>query len=166
MKVNVFVWKATKKELEIVNSVLKFIATKANVPLNFDTKDLSSFNVDSIISPTICFGGSAYTHSPSSKDTWRLPSILKLENTLPNKEYRAKTFSHLQAIVARLIDLYKEIEEPLTTHVETSEGVSVGVGLGDIQLTESEVTNLLKIKQLLNGSKIVLVKGDVRIEVE
>jgi hypothetical protein len=97
---------------------------------------------------------------------WRFPELNKLENIPANKSYREQAFEKLKDISKRLVQINKQTKEEHQSYVELANGTTVGIGAGDIQLTQSEVDNLLKIKELLNGCKIVIYKGDIRIEVE
>lgn len=57
-------------------------------------------------------------------------------------------------------------EEEVHTYVETPKGITVG-GIGAmIEITEKEAEHLKKIRDILGGGKMVIQKGDLRIEVE
>ena len=99
---------------------------------------------------------------------WRLPELDDLENIPLNKKTRVETFKKLKTIGPELIKHYEMLQHCYQAQVELygEETVGIGEGVADIQLSQSEIDNLLKIKELLNGCKIVLTKGDIRIEVE
>lgn len=164
MTVNVFVWKATKEQLELVNRITKVIQDAAPQEIKFNIQDVSSFTPEAgNIDPTITFGKMAQTQIPHGVDlSWKLPDLKQLEPTEANKQTRVQVATQLKEIASILA---KELKtEELTTHVEI-QNTSIGVGLGEIQLTQDEIDSLLKIKQLLNGGTVVLQKGDIRIEV-
>lgn len=65
-----------------------------------------------------------------------------------------------------IVSLLPAEKDEIQQFVETPEGITVG-GLGaNIQITEKEAEHLKRIKDILGGGKMVIQKGDLRIEVE
>ncbi len=63
------------------------------------------------------------------------------------------------------IDSRPTIKEKTKVAVETVEGITVG-GIGaDIEITPDEARHLKEIKDLLGGGKMIITKGDLRIEI-
>lgn len=92
-----------------------------------------------------------------------LPNLLtKEKNTEALKEFQ------------KIINTYKTFEENQSTNntnIQENYVEKNNVKLGnsdivDIKITEKEADYLNKIKNLLGGSKIILTKGDIKIEVE
>ncbi len=184
VKVNVFVWKASKDQLDLVDRILGVLASEK---LEFGVQDVSSFKPDKDdYSPTIVFGPMAAGQTGEVHAIplfWGLPDLKWLEDTPENKTTRVDTFKKLKELRGKLIKYSEQIEEPIETvvefdpeayhameeqiaHLETKLAATIGIGVGDIQLTQSELDNLLKIKKLLDGGKIVIKKGDLRIEID
>ena len=72
--------------------------------------------------------------------------------------------------IEELVKVYKahkskETEKEIA-FVETKEKITIGEEDTDIKITKQELEYLEKLKQLLSGSKMVIIKGDLRIEVE
>jgi len=172
MKVNVFVWRANKEELELVDKIIQVIQNEVETEdIDFSLKDVSSFEPNpNNEDPTIVFGSIASAQITSNKIVlyWTLPELSKLEDKIDNKSIRITTFKKLKEIGERLSLYILQTKQKFESHVILDSAYSVGIGEGvaDIQLSQSEIDNLLKIKELLNGCKIVLTKGDIRIEVE
>jgi hypothetical protein len=168
MKVNVFVWKASKEQLGLVDRITSVIQQKADLKIEFHIQDMSSFKPHSNEDiPTITFGKMAKTWVPRETTLlWTLPDLKQLEPKEQNKAIRMGVVEDLDVIAAALAHQDEIEEEQVEFTVETKVGVSVGIGVGDIQLTESEAENLLRIKSLLGGGTVIIKKGDIRVEVE
>lgn len=68
--------------------------------------------------------------------------------------------------IEEIIDMLPAEEDEVQTYVETPEGITVG-GIGAmIEITPEEAEHLRKIRDILGGGKMVIQKGDLRIEVE
>jgi len=65
-----------------------------------------------------------------------------------------------------IIENFSHKNEEDKMYVEAPNGITVGGAGADIQITEEEAIHLKKIKDILGGGKIVIQKGDLRIEVE
>jgi hypothetical protein len=167
MKVNVFVWKASKEQIKLAERVALAIQKDMESTMEFQVWDLSSYTPDpKDNSPAIIFGQMAATQVANHNMAicWRMPDLDKLEPKPENKKDRASATNKLPEIARTLEAYYKQTKESWESKVEV-ENATVGVGVGDIQLSQSEIDNLLKIKELLGGGTIVLKKGDIKIEV-
>ncbi len=82
-------------------------------------------------------------------------------------QYKREAWDQVQSAAIIISDRLAQIEAPpVTKVVETEEEITVG-GIGaDIQMTLEEAEHLKKIKDLLGGGKMVITKGDLKIEVE
>lgn len=165
MKVNVFVWKASQEQLSLVERIVQVIQDKTNVTIEFQIQDTYSITPSTEDVPTITFGKMARTQVPNGTSLlYRLPDLRQLEPLPDNKTTRLEVADKLSQIAQRLTQYAEQTEEAVEITVET-QGTSIGVGAGNIQLTQDEIDNLLKIKQLLNGGTVIIKKGDIRIEV-
>lgn len=168
MKVNVFVWKASQGQLSLVDRIIQAIQGIIKLEdIEFKIQDLSSFTPSGEdLSPVIVFGSMASSQiDEANRLVFNLPNLAQLEPTEENKETRISLAKKLTYIAQELKTFFEREEDSIESTVEIAEA-SVGIGLGDIQLAQAEIDNLLKIKQLLNGGTIVLKKGDIRIEIK
>ena len=82
-----------------------------------------------------------------------------------NAAYRAAGLEALRKLSDRIL---AEIKTPAipeaTVHAETVNGITIGTKGTDIQLDENEVRLVSKIRDLLKCKKIVITRGDLKIE--
>lgn len=101
---------------------------------------------------------------------WVFPDVKKLHKKPENKEQRDIATTRIQSVIEDLAyeiieeEVVEEEKEETELYVEKN-GTTFGK-IADICITEKEAEYLRKIKDLLAGSKIVIKKGDITIEVE
>jgi len=164
MLIRACVWKMTSNQEELLKLLLQVIKDSLEekiIPID----DLSSVEpqpADYII----YFGAMAgkYADEIKKKQIWELPDLCELENKPENKAMRKRAFEKLKAII-EFIKNDTAIEEKKIC-VETEDKVTIGRINSDICITEQEAKYLKQIRDLLGGGKMVIQKGDLRIEVE
>lgn len=158
------VMRASQEELLLASkiaSTLKQEVKKVGKEIKTVIHDVG---VHGVISPevSIMFGNLIGVSGP--KDTsWMAPKLSRMMAV--NEDVHALK-QNVMDIIREVADYYRGKEEPMHMHVETPEGITVG-GLGAmIKITEKEAEHLKKIRDILGGGKMVITKGDLRIEVE
>jgi len=166
MPVSVFLWKANEEDFELAKTIMAVIQTYTDVELNIKIDDLSTVEATDIDSPCVAFGHMANKQYNCTSINWVLPEISKLRSDPDNKLIREEAFERMGEICQQLTAVAEQKEEETNSHVEMSDGVTVGKVGTDFCISEQEVQYLKQLKELLNGSKIIITKGDIKIEVE
>jgi hypothetical protein len=171
--VDIVMWDTREGHEELAGKIYKAITEHAStdeVDYKSRTRDAKSMYLGTLDSPIIAFGRMAYDTASSHKridnpNIWMLPELSKLVDTEENRETRIAVGEQIKAIGQELkVWAEKQLEAP-SIHVETHEGITIGLAGTDILITESEADYLKRLKDLLGGSKMVIIKGDLRIEV-
>jgi hypothetical protein len=98
-----------------------------------------------------------------NKSVYHAPKLSRMMSV--NEDVNALKMRVME-FIDEIVSLLPAEEDQTKQFVETPEGITVG-GIGaDIQITEKEAEHLKKIKDILGGGKMVIQKGDLRIEVE
>ena len=166
MKELVFVvWGANKKETELIEGIKKYTENLfGDQEVEITVDDLKTLGEKTYETPCVIFGGVARSGA-NYQSGWLVPSLNMM---LPEQDgyikYKKKTMDTLAQAVAYILTAKKP--EPTTTCVETPEGITVGPDGCQINITEAEAAHLKKIKEILGGGKMIITKGDVKIEVE
>lgn len=172
--VDIVIWDAGEGHEELAGKIYKAIikhATTDEAAYKSRIRDAKSLHLGTLDSPIIAFGRMAYNTASSHKhidnpNMWMLPELSKLVDTEENRETRMAVGEQIKAIGQELkVWVEKQLEAP-SVHVETHEGITIGLAGTDILITESQADYLKRLKDLLGGGKMVITKGDLRIEVE
>ena len=120
--------------------------------------------------PCIAFGAGAEGNTKTSSKLWLMPLVSALVPSDDNVDSRREGLKLIKEMAPELDKVIlstvaKANEEPIETFVE-KDGVTIGQAGVDIEITEAEAKYLKRIKDLLGGGKMVVTKGDLRIEVE
>jgi len=167
MPINVFLWKASKEDIVLANKIILAIGSQAGIKLSAKTDDLSVVEAATQLeTPCLSFGDMANRQYSTSGSNWVLPDISKLRNIPENTSIRHEAFQKMKEIGEQLVVIAEQEREPTNSHVEMANGVTVGKTCTDISISKEEASYLKQLKELLGGSKIVITKGDTRIEVE
>ena len=158
------VWGPTKEEMVLLENIKKFASTiskEVTVRIH-DTKSLGPIETNSTC---VAFSGLAAKEINSCYEHWVAPT---LKSMLPSSDACTRSKQRAKEIIIVAVEaiLAAEKQEPTSTYVETPEGITVGSDGCQINITEQEAEHLKKIKDLLGGGKMIITKGDVRIEVE
>lgn len=165
--------KLIKEDFEVIKKLSKFLSKEFNEEIEIELKDVIHYENLIISKNEVLFGSIAYIEAfvKTIETKWILPDIKSLRKDSSKRK-------EVSTILKEYINLYKRqsiipetkeqvIEEEIETFVEKNEvKFSTNKSIEGIILTEKEIENLLKLKQLLNGSKIIIRKGDISIEVE
>jgi len=158
------VWDVGEKEQKLLYSIEVYVRKLFNgqqVKIHID--DLKTLGEKNYDIPCVVFGSLADSCA-EYKERWLVPDLKMMlpnhENFMTHKKTTMDTL--LQAATAVL---EAKEPEPVTTHVETPEGITVGADGCQINITEAEATHLKNIKNILGGGKMVITKGDLKIEV-
>jgi hypothetical protein len=173
-KVNFFLWKATKEDLVTAKKIADILVSRCStlsngaIKVEANIQDLYSYSAgeEEIEDPTIVFGTTCrgQVQVTNSDLCWQLPPIGSLTDR-KNEKVRQDSYNELLKIASAIYGHYSKSDEKINSHVETKEGVTIGLSGTDIKLTKDEIDNLLKIKELVGGGKMVITKGSIRIEV-
>lgn len=170
MNISVFVWSMMTEEKDVLDKILQFLNSKTKKDLIFNVLDLRTVedSEENYNHPMIVFGSNAaafmeYLPNSLRFDTYELAGLLPKEG---NKKRRTAALKKIEEIANWLDDYEENNNWEKKVELPNKATVSSDSGVGDIQITEQEAESLLKIKELLNGSKIVLTKGDIVIEVQ
>jgi hypothetical protein len=160
-----------KEDLQIVNGIIKAIKKRLDEPIDFEIIDLMSTNDIEVEYPCIIFGKNVLMQLDASEkrnDIWIFPALSSLKPKEENKERRKEGSQLVLEIAEYLNHGEKEISETTLSEKQEAYVEKEEIKFGkikDICITEEEAEYLNKIKNLLNGSKIVIKKGEITIEV-
>lgn len=162
MSTKIYVWKVPKELHKTLEGIATFVSNGIGEEVKVD--DLSCMeecNCDNVL----YFGGnvSRYINQAKHKNQWEFPDIEVLTNTDENKITRKVAFDKLKAVI-EYISQHKT--EDKKVFIEMPSGVTFGRIDANILISEQEATYLKQIRNLLGGGKMVITKGDIRIEVE
>lgn len=158
------VWGPTKEEMNLLENIKKFVFTlcKDITVSIYDAKSLGPIETDN---SCVAFGKLAAAEIHACYEH-RIAPVLDL--MLPSSDDYVSNRQETKDLLANAIKeiLKAEKEEPTSTYVETPKGITVGTDGCQINITEQEAEHLKKIKDILGGGRMVITKGDLRIEVE
>ena len=159
-KVAFCIWGANEEERALVDKIAGvFIDTIAKTEVIISVRDLKTYELNEEFDFYVAFGSLAQKSLEHS--FLAAPSLASMLGT-EAITYKTETMNILNALWQKI---KLEDKSSHTTAVETPEGITVG-GLGaDIIITEKEAEHLKKVKDLLGGGKMVITKGNLRIEV-
>jgi hypothetical protein len=159
----------TKEDLSLIKKIMKSITKEADI--NYTIFDIATLDLSQeIINPTVIFGYFTKSQITIKEDvvSWCLPDIKKLHNKEENKKDRESANKIVEKIKQDLDNenLNKEEEKEEIPQEECVKLGDYSFGkIADICITEKEAEYLNRIKTILNGSKIIIKKGDITIEV-
>ena len=160
--IRAYVYKATKEELLVAKNLLGILSKDLSIdeiPID-DVYSVVPMQADVIV----YFGKRAKTDAiEGARIVTALPELARLVKNDENTKTRQTAFAHIKGLV---IELQKPEELPTEVHIETPAGIKVGRAGLDINITAEEATYLKQIRDLLGGGKMVITKGDLKIEVE
>ena len=165
-------WGITQEQQKLLEGIRKYTLTK------LDEKKLEDCDVD--IVDAKLYESSEFDDPVIVFCNHKLDNVI-FKNHQPNyapplKELvsgkeKIKKKKEVVEIIERLIDYLllpepEPVEEvpPIEAVIE-HQGIKVGETTGDILISEQEAIHLKKIKDILGGGKLVITKGDLRIEV-
>lgn len=155
---------------KIVNVLVKLLRDEGHPEIFVVTNDLAS---NSVLEEEIeesyfyAFGEVASRLIEGTENIVLLPSIQTILNDVNARKSAGDIIKNsIPNVVEHLNKKKKEKEEKIECHVETKEGLSIGPVGCDFCISEREANHLKKIIDILGAGKIVITKGDLRIEVE
>jgi len=157
MKIVCIGWKMTREETETLNNTAGYL--RKELP---ETEIICVDGYRHTIEDGdeyICFGEESDSEAHPG-NTWKMPKVKDL-----SKE-RETSMKSLKYIILELQLVLKSTPKTQNTHVETQDGTSIGKEACDINVTEKEAQYLKTLKAMLDGSTMVITKGDIRIEVQ
>jgi hypothetical protein len=169
LSLDAYVWKPSDEEMVLVEKMLEYVVSQADVSTHCEVIDLQTYTRKAETAKfTIAFGDMVFSQLvediPDDK-LCRLPSLDKLLDTPNNASRRRQALQTLDRVASTLQEAAVAVETPTASHVELEDGTTAGKIGTDIQITEQEAEYLKRLKELLGGGKIVVTKGDVKIEV-
>lgn len=167
MKIVFAVWKLTDDIREMVRKLADYIANQLTQDFDYEILDVATYEVSNELDePCFALGELAYK-TISATHSWKLPAPKKLTKNTQNIQHRKHALQIVDNACRQIsrADSARQLKPP-TTHIETPVGVTVGQVDTDIQITPEELEYIQQLKQLLAGSKIIIQKGDLRIEIE
>jgi hypothetical protein len=160
--IRAYVYKATKAELQVAKNLLSVLSKGLGLE-EIPIDDVYSVNPDHA-DVAICFGGFIQDDVTAGVNkVVKLPGLPMLIKNEKNIHTRQITFNTITQLVS---ELQQPEEPPTEAFIETPAGIKVGRAGLDINITAEEANYLKQIRDLLGGGKMVITKGDLRIEVE
>ena len=159
-KIALIGWNLKTEDIELLERIKKFIldiSNKHEVVID-DIKSSGNAEYDD---PCLVFGYKAINYTKFNNKHWQLPNTRTLLSNNEEKRLAARTIQ--EAI--NILSVEEEPVVPTEMCVETEDGTKVGPSFGDIQITAEEADHLKKIRDILGGGKMVLTKGDLRLEI-
>ena len=175
LTIDLVLWKATESDTSLAMKIGSSISSNVvESTINPPVIRVSNVSAMEYSEPTtkhsivIVFGDLARGMLSAQENIYLLPEISRLHAHPKNTESRRQAAEITKIICAKIKEmcLEKSVENKQTEHVETDTGIKVGRSGFDINITEQEAEYLKKIRDLLGGGKIVITKGDLKIEVE
>lgn len=149
-------WRLTRDEAEVLNNTSNYIQKSIGLKIDIITTDVFRETIRNC-DYYIAFGKSAFKEI-EAKHVFLLPAIKEL------KKDRKKSLVKLLEVIKEIREI--ENEKAVEIHVEREDRITIGKEACDINITAAEAEYLKTLKALLGGSKMVIMKGDIRIEVE
>lgn len=176
IEIMLVVYGADKEGTIIANKVFDVIIdhisieTRGSVALAGTIHDVITHGDLDTDKPCIAFGAGAESNTKTSSKLWLMPLVSALVPSDDNVDSRKEGLKLIKDMGPELDKVILEIvakveEEPTETFVE-KDGVTIGKAGVNIEITEEEAKYLKRIKDLLGGGKMVITKGDLRIETE
>lgn len=158
MKILCVGWNLSREELETLTRTAAYIESELEGPVVLVTDayrhTLTSYD------EYITFGKqAAETIAENESNFWKMMSVKEL------KTKRVSAMKDLSSIIRDIKLKIKTEEVKSSVHVEKEE-ITIGKTECDIHISEKEVEYLQGLKKLLGGCKMIISKGDLKIEVE
>lgn len=149
-------WKETKETLATLNSIKSFV--EKEIGFNTSIVDAYRTTVEGEFY-YIYFGEDAknYSEHKEAKGLWTMPTVKKLSKDRKN---------NIVVLKKILTEIKEKTEKPVQVYTETEDGITLGKEACNINITEQEVQYLKSLRDLLQGSKMIISKGDIKIEVQ
>lgn len=168
--IDLMAWGLRENQEELANKIFQAIAGHAaieNVEYASRITDAKRYEPlpEDRVRPRVAFGDLAYRSITGNDPKWMLPELSKLVANKENIAARAAAAEQIKTIGQELKVYVEKLLAAAQIHIETPEGITIGLANTDIMITESEADYLKRLKDLLGGSKMVITKGDLRIEV-
>jgi hypothetical protein len=157
----------SKEELSLIHTIKDYILKETEGNVNVNIEDLKTTGHIETEYPCLIFGHEV--ENLASLDTkgivFKLPPLKEMIEGGSNvKEYKQEVVNKIKELV-KVLSEPEKVKEKIKLAVETKEKITVGSIGCDIIITETEASHLKKIKDILGGGKIVITKGELRIEI-
>ena len=169
-KIHFFAWKRTKDQEELIKRIVNVLEKEIeNISIEPVITDLCMTGPMPAEKFTFVFGNKAKVNIEGD-DFWLLPE-LKCLMPNGNKEKRQKAFDIIKhaakEIKTRLEEpeVVEKEEEQLSLFVEKN-NVSIGTSNTDIEVPPDILNYIKTMKELLGDCKVIITKGDFRVEIE
>jgi len=171
-----FVWESNTETIDllakmtgVLERLLKDIKIETSV-VDVRSHSIPTYTEEGI---GIALGEVAYKTicSVNNIDPWQFPSqdLLLRSEDRPDEEEGIDARKEARALLGQITEkiIGKKEKIKKSVYVETKDGHTVGRNLPalDIELTDEELKTICKLKELLKGKKVVITKGEVKIEV-
>jgi hypothetical protein len=166
-KVTFYVWTLPLEALGLFERMFTYLKAIVPAKLELATVEVSAYgSIEHTEGPFIVFG-KASAFISNKKD---LPCLILGDPNIyfpktGDQDARNDAANKLKLLAEKISQMSTEPIVPTTIHAETADGVTIGPKGTDILIDEREVELVKKIRDLLNCKKIVVTKGDLRIEV-
>lgn len=152
-----------------LKSAITKISTENNIDVKITDYDIGLYGESEVVAPSFVFGSFAKSQliiKDESIPIFYLPDLDRLENKPGNKQIRKETADKMIESIKSLVrnKVSEKIEPIQESYAIEQDNTSIGLGNVDIVIPEDKVEYLARIKSLLNCNKIVIQKGDLRIE--
>ena len=162
------VWKGNKEAEDITLRISKALSKEL---LDFEILskylDIASYQFPPIYNGIIiAFGEMAKKEIPTtflSDNFFFLPDWKKLLPGKDTEQTRLETAPILKQIIEHIKN--SNNEEEFKTHVEI-EDITIGKEDTDIIISDKELEYAVKLKKMLGNCKVIITKGDLRIEAD
>jgi len=161
IKIGFAVWNLEDPEKQTLNKILKYFLSLLKHESSFEIIDVKYNDIEEV-DYLLCFGSRADTYRKENIPSWSLQPLQKLIEKQENRENRKNFLALLKEIASTI----NEEQEKKTFKIEIKENITAGTDDCTFKLTEKEIDYLQKLKVLLNGSKMFIQKGDIKIEIE
>lgn len=173
----------TKEDIALVNKLVETIRKNYIGSIELEIVDIGTIEIEEQdydahnISIALIFGKfieeQTENHLKNLKiPIWTFPDIKKIHKKPENETTREIATLKIKEIIESLAyeiieeKIIETKEELISTHMTVEKNGTTFGKIADICITEKEAEYLKRIKDLLAGSKIVIKKGDITIEVE
>lgn len=164
--INIFAKKITSDDYKVIERMKKFFSKELGKEIEFNTIDIISYESPLVENYSILCGNIDHILEFGTEIcTIRIASLPNLINKEKNKEAVVE-FKKLINHIKNNNGSSNDSNNIQKIYVE-KDNIKVGNNdIVDIQITEKEAEYLKKIKTLLDGSKIIITKGNLKLEIE
>ena len=165
-------WKGSREAQTFIEKINTYLEKESGEKIEYKIKDAAVFGEVKTDCNCVCFGSGYKRLIETSKTLFVLPVIEDLMAERGKKETKKKLAREMMKSIASHLSSFdaiheekqeKKVEPETSAHIE-KDGISIGTKGTDIVIPRELIQPLKSIKELIGGGKMIITKGDIRIE--